>query len=112
MPGTFESLVDQVVSELQLEAKNEDVEIDPSLGVELWNYSRHKGVHDLDEQDLRLVLTGIGLRALRHPQRVKVGHRFRVGGRAVRLVISDLCPEAFGDCSDVARALIERERSE
>lgn len=97
------NVVDEVVAALEGEARTYELEIHPSLGIELLNYSRHEGVRTLDERDLRHVLTRLSRRALKYPE---VAGTSRVGAGAVRLVIADLCPP-MSPCSGAALVLLE-----
>jgi hypothetical protein len=112
MSGGFRHIVDQVVEELAAEARSNEMEVDPSMAIELLNYSRHEGVYSLDEGDLRLVLRGIGQRALKHSQPAPELGKSRVGAGAVRHVISELCHDPFSACSRAARVLIDAARAE
>lgn len=93
-----------VFKELELTAAKAKRELHPSFKVELENYSRHRIVKSLPEDDLKIVLKGIGETAI-----AKSGTTATIlGGDRIRTIIVDLCDDPFSDCSRAAIRVLKK----
>jgi hypothetical protein len=106
MPKSSAELVADVVNQLRHEAKTQNLDIHPSLEIELRNYAQHEQVRELGDADLAKVITGIGRHAFSYAQMVEGAHSPQVAAGAVRQVLNTLCPDWCSDCWQAARSLI------
>lgn len=91
--------LNRVFDSLKSEASSRNIDVHPSFFVELQNYSRHVHVDQLEEEKLAQVIQGLGTAALEKADD-------RVGGGAVRSVITEICHDPFTDCSNAARNIL------
>lgn len=106
MPLSFEQLVADVVRQLRHEAEAQNLDIHPSLEIELRNYAQHEHVRELGDADLAKVITGVGRHAFSYAQKVEGADSPQVAAGAVRRALVTLCPVLNSDCSLAARSFI------
>lgn len=96
----FDSVFDKLVQH----ATESSVELHPSFRIELENYTRHDFVRELEVNDLRIVVKGLGEHAISR----SAGEYQTVGAGVIRQILAELCKDAFGDCSLAAVDVLSR----
>jgi len=91
MDDVREQFVYGVISNLEVEAAAGGMTLHDSFKIELLNYSRHEGVRELSDQQLDLILTEIGRRAIRRTTETQRERSLEAPGEDVREVIMQLC---------------------
>ena len=89
----------RVVDRISMKAESMSVDVHPSFGVELTNYSRRRGLEELDMSETVIVLEGLTERALkRQPNRLDAS--------LFQIVTLELCDDPFGLCEAAARVVL------